>query len=391
MTDSITDIQVHAGMNTIKIEWNILVQNHQYLWLKDELVVRLFCPPELRLGKLDLSSYLVSSQMSESETRSGEFGASLLGVVSASSGVNKAYETSHPIVRDYGLAQERDSETSHYGFVIAMTKIAPPIHDGKHQFTFTWEILGSQDIPHEFNIKVEFGYLINGVFQAEYAPTRAISIPVANQDMIRQRLEHVLGAIDARLSATIYALDSIFLELEMVEKHGAVVQSQLFKPYLVDIEPLTTTSEETPTTFDEVFEKYNHRLLLLGNAGAGKSTALTVFAKHLIEKRLENSTAKIPIYTPITNWRGEKPIRAWIVQETQLPTAVQQEIDNGHAIFLLDGLDEIPSHIGQRDTSPNDPHDYQIEFLEKLREELFGNDVVLTCRDTIYKNLQSRN
>jgi hypothetical protein len=103
-----------------------------------------------------------------------------------------------------------------------------------------------------------------------------------------------------------------------------------------------------------------------------------------------NRLAKLPIYTPITNWRGEVPIRDWIVQETQMPLGIQQEINSNHIIFLLDGLDEIPSTVRQVSTVPKESDDLPVKFLEKFREEFFGSDVVVTCRSLVYDDLRSR-
>lgn len=390
MTDSIADIQVHVSMDIINIKWNMLIQNHQYLWSKDALIVRLFCPAGIELDELSTTKSLGNFQSSETDTHIGEISVGV-SIINATSGVNKSYETARPVVQNYGLVHENDDDAPHYRFSIDMAKLSPPMGDGYEQFPFTWKIRNIQDATRDFQIRIEFGHLVGGSFQKEYVAQRNISLPLNNQDAMRQWLERVLTAINSRLNATIYGLDSIFLDLEMGEEPGAVVQSQLFKSYVVDIQPPNSSGEEKPINFDEAFEKYNHRLLLLGNAGAGKSTVVAVFTKNLIEKRLKSSEAKIPIYTPITNWRGETSIRNWIVQETQLPSAVQEKIDSGQVIFLLDGLDEIPSSIEQVSASPNMSHDFQVKFLEKLREELFGNDVVITCRDAVYKNLQSRN
>jgi predicted NACHT family NTPase len=95
----------------------------------------------------------------------------------------------------------------------------------------------------------------------------------------------------ASLNATIFDLDTIFLEVQFGEEFDAVNKSQLFKPYVVDIEPSVSRSEEIFGDFDSAFEKYNHRVLLLGKAGAGKSTTLISLAKSLIEERLKNRSS----------------------------------------------------------------------------------------------------
>lgn len=199
-------------------------------------------------------------------------------------------------------------------------------------------------------------------------------------------METLKFSIHKRLNDTIYRLDSIALSLDVADVPNITKTTRLFAYKSLEDNILESPNQQFVGDFEKAFETYRRKILLLGTAGAGKSTTLAQFAQKQIQIRLNNPQSKLPIYVPITNWRGEKPLAKCLLREANLlPKAIKQ-IDNGKAILLLDGLDEIPSSfkVGKKN------HDFQAEFLECFNDELHANEVIITAREQDYENLRRR-
>lgn len=133
----------------------------------------------------------------------------------------------------------------------------------------------------------------------------------------------------------------------------------------------------TFTHFAEAFDAYQGRVLLLGEPGAGKSTTLMAFARDAIVRRLDDVSRPLPVLAPIVAWDAyRKPsLGAWLAGGG---TELQQVIEQGRALLLLDGLDELGSERPLDPDNPNGPtFDPRAAFIEALPAD---NQVVLTCR-----------
>ena len=125
-------------------------------------------------------------------------------------------------------------------------------------------------------------------------------------------------------------------------------------------------------TFDQAFEHYEGRVLLLGTPGSGKTTTLHNLALKLISEAQQEQTAPIPLLFNLSkfsnispkrvseqlNWlrqrkepSEENPARVfeqWLIQMlVEMPVeglnkqTAQQWINSGEIALLLDGLDEV--------------------------------------------------
>lgn len=206
----------------------------------------------------------------------------------------------------------------------------------------------------------------------------------AHTDEFHERLNIILNTvIRKRLTDTSQRLDKIALSLDMSEVPDATVTSQLYALRSFEDED-NSPVQQSEYTFEAGFEAFHRKVLLLGKAGAGKTTTLAQFAEKIFLNRLNNTKAKLPIYTPISKWRGKKPLIKWILQEADLPPKAIEQIYSGNAILLLDGLDELPTIFegGKRDL--------QDEFVKCLNDELDANDLVITSRENDYENLMRK-
>ncbi len=98
----------------------------------------------------------------------------------------------------------------------------------------------------------------------------------------------------------------------------------------------------------DLFERMNHQLLILGNAGAGKTTAMLELARDALFLAEEDETQPIPVMFKLSSWaKDRKPLDAWMGDYLNLKYQMrkligQEHLAQGHILFLLDGLDEVP-------------------------------------------------
>ncbi|MCD4684978.1 MAG: HEAT repeat domain-containing protein [Anaerolineae bacterium] len=99
------------------------------------------------------------------------------------------------------------------------------------------------------------------------------------------------------------------------------------------------------TTFQQAFEHYDGRVLLLGEPGAGKSVTLMAHARDAAAARLDDPAAPLPMFAIIPTWDAEQqtPLAMWLAErhDDLRAEAVGRVIETGGALLLLDGLDEL--------------------------------------------------
>ncbi|MBL8157295.1 MAG: TIR domain-containing protein, partial [Anaerolineae bacterium] len=113
------------------------------------------------------------------------------------------------------------------------------------------------------------------------------------------------------------------------------------------------------------------RVLLLGEPGAGKTTTLLNFARDAATARLNDPSQPLPFFEYIASWNaaGDVPLGQWLAAQNPglSASALQTLIEQGQALLLLDGLDELGS---RRPVDPKDPskgvYDPRERFLKHL-------------------------
>lgn len=136
--------------------------------------------------------------------------------------------------------------------------------------------------------------------------------------------------------------------------------------------------------FNEAFEYYNGRVLLLGEPGAGKTTTLMAFARDAVARRLEDVNAPLPIVARIPDWdaRTAPSLADWL-SKGQL--RLKSIIDQGQGLLLLDGLDELGSE--RKNPKTEKRYDPRLNFINLILE---SNKILITCRDKDYKVLSDK-
>lgn len=146
----------------------------------------------------------------------------------------------------------------------------------------------------------------------------------------------------------------------------------------VDVDTGATLVKEQTTTFNTLsdgFKYHKERLLLLGEPGSGKTTALLAFAREAAVDRLNDGSKPIPILASIHRWKPELAVFDWAQKEQPV-----DNIDifmNSHILYLLDGLDEL-----RRVSSVNDD-DPELDLRERFMEDVEradGNSIIISSR-----------
>ena len=135
----------------------------------------------------------------------------------------------------------------------------------------------------------------------------------------------------------------------------------------------------------QLFEAYNGKLLILGEAGVGKSTLLLTLARDLLQQASEDQEFPIPVVFNLSSWQGKISFFDWIQHELnekyQVPQAVAKRwLQNDALLLLLDGLDEVAE--GHRQGC--------LEAINAWRSEHAFVDVVVSSRIVDYESLPDK-
>ena len=147
-------------------------------------------------------------------------------------------------------------------------------------------------------------------------------------------------------------------------------------------QPAQALHDQAPTPWADVLGAYRslpgrriRRLAVLGEPGAGKTFSLERIACHHARLALASTDAPLPLLVRLGQWTRETPLQAFIEgQLGALGPHFSALRDQGRAVQLLDGLNEIPP--GQRQ--------FKAAQMRQLAEDERFAAVVLSCRQTDY-------
>jgi HEAT repeat protein len=144
--------------------------------------------------------------------------------------------------------------------------------------------------------------------------------------------------------------------------------------------PNPKPSEEF-SSFAEAVERFGGRVLLLGDPGSGKTTALMSYARDAVAARIQNATLPLPILGLLSTWDPAKPLSEWLAAGYAglAATDVARVIELGQALILLDGLDEV-----RAPKEPSQLRERQIQLLSHLPTT---GSIVITSRAQEYREV----
>lgn len=177
-------------------------------------------------------------------------------------------------------------------------------------------------------------------------------------------------------------LNNVYIELSLEEKNEHVQQ-----PWknIVQI-PTINSNPQQSINMVELFHKQDQNLLILGTAGAGKTTMLLTLAKQLLQLAEENPSQAIPIVLHLATWDdSHTSFKCWLESEIQnryqMPNKLSAElIENQGFIFLFDGLDEVDLRV--RNTC--------IQALNEFHREHTELAIAICSRENDYSSLDDK-
>ncbi len=137
----------------------------------------------------------------------------------------------------------------------------------------------------------------------------------------------------------------------------------------------------------KVFEDTGSKLLILGGAGAGKTTILLELALELCQRAESDSGAGVPVVLHLSSWKNDRqPVGEWLVAELSSKYGLRADLGRrwlyaGELLLLLDGLDELEPNRQEK----------CIEAINRQLEDSPQPPQVAVCtRYNEYKNCNSR-
>ncbi|MBX3083046.1 MAG: TIR domain-containing protein [Anaerolineae bacterium] len=218
-------------------------------------------------------------------------------------------------------------------------------------------------------------------------PSEAEDYGATSSDPFHDYLDALYHEIVQFLDASVFTLTPLLSKSvpgKVVEKQVPALLHSFMKTTLILRE--RKSDERTFNTFVEAFEACQGRLLLLGEAGTGKTITLMAFARDAVAHRLAHPTRPLPMLARIADWNAQEavPMATWlsalIGQERR--SEVEKIITDGQALFLLDGLDEL-SGIYERHKETNP----LLKFIQLIPS---NNQVVISCRAKVYETFEAK-
>jgi hypothetical protein len=149
----------------------------------------------------------------------------------------------------------------------------------------------------------------------------------------------------------------------------------------IDAASRTSVAMAPGACLSDLFEEQGRSLLILGEPGAGKSTAMLELLRDLVERE---PTGKVPVVFLLSTWSSE-PLDQWMVSELaknyNVPKSVGRQLIAQRALVpLLDGLDEVPS----------DRRESCVRAINDFAASPLWSGSAVACREKEYRALEDK-
>jgi Tfp pilus assembly protein PilF len=141
---------------------------------------------------------------------------------------------------------------------------------------------------------------------------------------------------------------------------------------------------------NEIFDSADGRLILLGEPGSGKSTALIRLSEILLQRAAASESAPLPLFVSLASWkeprrrrdRGGDLFELWFLDRIMVALDVSRPEARrlrSQLVPLLDGLDEVAAE--QRESCSR--------AIERFISHAPRAQAVISCRSTEYRELSA--
>ncbi|RLC81904.1 MAG: hypothetical protein DRI81_01275 [Chloroflexi bacterium] len=121
-------------------------------------------------------------------------------------------------------------------------------------------------------------------------------------------------------------------------------------------------------------------VVLLGESGAGKTTALWRMIVDLSEQLTQFEHGHLPVLVRLRDWSPACSVRQLVQNQFAIAGAsydtVEEELISGNCLVLVDGLNELPHRYDQEDAARRDLQNFFHRYSE--------NQYIFTCRTHHY-------
>ena len=136
-----------------------------------------------------------------------------------------------------------------------------------------------------------------------------------------------------------------------------------------------------------IFHKTGSLMLILGDAGFGKTTILLDLARQLIRDIDQDLLTPVPVVLSLSSWSPNYlSFEDWLIKEISRAYKAGGKdscslwITQNRLLFFLDGLDEIDS----------DDRVACVESINRFQEDIGVAGMVVSCRRSVYENLSAK-
>ena len=176
------------------------------------------------------------------------------------------------------------------------------------------------------------------------------------------------------LDTKVYAEEMLKAFAQWQERYTPLLAEYLeFELFAVDIDsekkqriPITSLPNVVPIA------------ALLGESGVGKTTTLWKLMVEASQKLKNGNDGRVPVYVELRNWSRDTPLRGLVQNAFASVDVNETTIENllvaGRCLLLIDGLNELPPNIEQRDLAGRDIRNFYAKYSD--------NKFLFTCRTT---------
>jgi len=192
----------------------------------------------------------------------------------------------------------------------------------------------------------------------------------------KKHMQEIYGFIRVIGTTEPIPIGDIFTDVYILEQPQAYRRFDIAHLQELQDDPDSLGGGRRTRGLNVVVSRRGDRLYILGKPGAGKTT----FMKYLVHQTIiANELDKLPIFVTLRDWDARNvDLIDFITQQFSIcnfPDAkgfVEYLLETGQTIVLFDGLDEVPEHNAQRQSTT--------EKLQNFWRKYQKAQMIITCR-----------